>query len=425
MKFQTTIMVNETIFKYAIAFATLALFTVVNQLQAETVYIDFGNTAGPIVEPESYNEIVPSAGGPNTSLSQPDGEDFTGLVDTNNTATGIDLNLMVTSNIGAAPAGHGSYIHNPISGITSNALNDGLWLNNGGKSQNEFGFRVTFTDLPSERYDINLTANEDVTINNDWYITTGIGDSSTNLITGANDISAIVDWRNVAPVDGMIVIQSRAKTTTTAFKDQRLGFISLTSVPTVLIGWHSPNAVPDTTPDMGLDGVTGLLSGGNGLRTDANSTDNNYGSEPGTPLNAANSIRVITGGNYELFLSVTNNTEKHLVLEILHFDYGRWWPNSPQDVALYYDSGDLSATTNTLINSFTGTTPLNGKSGDYDDFDCALKAALGDITLTSGEGATFRLVASNSNEGSTSSAFDNIAISGYLSYSKGTSIIVK
>jgi hypothetical protein len=90
--------------------------------RAESVYIDFGDAAGPHMDAEIYNEIVPSASGANTSLDEPNGEDFTDLVDTNGVATGIDLNLMVTSDVGDARAGAGPYAHDPVSGISVSPL---------------------------------------------------------------------------------------------------------------------------------------------------------------------------------------------------------------------------------------------------------------------------------------------------------------
>ena len=283
---------------------------------------------------------------------------------------------------------------------------------------------MAFTDLPSERYDINLTCNEGGDINNNWWIATGTGDNRTNLVTAANDRTKVVDWRNVAPVDGTIVIKSQANATTT-WKNKRLGFVSLTAVPTVLIGWHSPDALPDTTPDMGIDGVTGAISGGFTFDTDGNCTDGTYGVGPGAALDAANAFTVKTGGNHELFLTVTNHNQLFLVLDTIHFDYGRWWGDSPQDVALYYDSGDLSAADGALINSYAGATQLNSRSGDYDDFDWNLGAALGDITLSKGQSATFRFVVSNSGDDTNAGAFDNIAITGYLTRAGGLKFIVR
>ena len=54
---------------------------------------------------------------------------------------------------------------------------------------------------------------------------------------------------------------------------------------TILIGWHTPEVsspASDSTPDDYLTGVTGLLSGGQDVQADKNSTDGTYGSGPAT-----------------------------------------------------------------------------------------------------------------------------------------------
>jgi hypothetical protein len=180
---------------------------------------------------------------------------------------------------------------------------------------------------------------------------------------------------------------------------------------TLLLGWHTPDAgnpASDNTPDDFFPGVTGLLSGGES-RTDGESTDGDYGSgaAEGSTSNTAIGVRESNFGPVVL-TQITNNTGGSLYLGTFHFDYSRWFDNSPKDVALYYDSGDLANPENTLINS-AGELLVLGKVADYDDFDWDL-SVLGDVTLSDGESATFRLEVSNYASNDTSGAFDNIAI---------------
>ncbi|GAH40888.1 unnamed protein product, partial [marine sediment metagenome] len=111
-----------------------------------------------------------------------------------------------------------------------------------------------------------------------------------------------------------------------------------------------------------------------------------------------------------VLVQITNNTGSSLCLGTFYFDYSRWFENSPKDVALYYDSGDLTNPDNILINS-AGNLPVLGKVANYDDFDWSLSVlSLSDVMLADGESATFRLEVSNYASNSTSGAFDNIAI---------------
>ena len=183
---------------------------------------------------------------------------------------------------------------------------------------------------------------------------------------------------------------------------------------TLLIGWHTPdgdNMTPlsDSTPDDYLTGVTGLLSGAE-TRTDAESTDGDYGSvsAEGSTSNAAIGLRKSTG--LGALVQITNNTGSSLYLGTFHFDFSRWWDTGPTDVALYYDSGDLIDSNNVLINSAENLTTANSLVSNYDDFDWSL-SALSNLTLADGESATFRIEASTySGNDFTASGLDNIAI---------------
>ena len=200
---------------------------------------------------------------------------------------------------------------------------------------------------------------------------------------------------------------------------------ALAGVPegTLLIGWHTPEVstpTSDSTPDDYLTGVAGLLSGGQDVQADKNSTDGNYGSGPATAASTSNAIRARLDQPSRAVVSVqiTNNTGGSLYLGTFHFDYSRWYGNSPQDIALYYDSGDLDNDDNTLINS-ASELAVAGPTGDYDDFDWSL-SVLNDVTLDNGQSATFRLEVSNSLQADTAGGFDNIAITAGVSATKAS-----
>jgi hypothetical protein len=192
---------------------------------------------------------------------------------------------------------------------------------------------------------------------------------------------------------------------------------------TILIGWHTPEVsapASDSTPDDYLTGVTGLLSGGQDVQADKNSTDATYGSGPATAASTANAIRSRLDQPSRAVVSVqiTNNTGGSLYLGTFHFDYSRWYAASPKDVALYYESGDLDNEDNTLINS-ASELAVAGPTGNYDDFDWSL-SVLNDVTLGDGEIATFRLEVSNADQANTAGGFDNIAITSGVSATKAS-----
>ena len=192
---------------------------------------------------------------------------------------------------------------------------------------------------------------------------------------------------------------------------------------TILIGWHTPDAATptsDSTPDDYLTGVTGLLSGGYDAQADKNSTDGTYGSGPATAASTANAVRVRLDqpSRAVVLVQITNNTGGSLCLGTFHFDYSRWYANSPTDVALYYDSGDLTNDPNTLIGSASNVS-VRGPTGNYDDFDWSL-SVLGDVTLDNGQSATFRLEVSNAALANTAGGFDNIAITAGVSATKAS-----
>lgn len=101
-----------------------------------------------------------------------------------------------------------------------------------------------------------------------------------------------------------------------------------------------------------------------------------------------------------------------MTLDSIVFDLASVATSSPQDIALYYDSGDLAVADGFLINSATG---VNGNGlasvDDYEDFDWSL-SALADQTLAKGQRAVFRFTVANAGNNQQALALDNIAILG-------------
>jgi hypothetical protein len=187
-----------------------------------------------------------------------------------------------------------------------------------------------------------------------------------------------------------------------------------------LVGYHSPAGTnADHTPDEIISGgsATLFLSDRN-VATDANSTDGTYGTTaiPGSPTTSnAAGVRIASDANDSVTLKFVNNTGQPYNLETLHFDYGRWFDNSPKDVTASAVFGDLTGGSGqdpnpTQLMSATGLA-TTGKIGDHHDFDVDL-TQLTESTLADGEQQNFELVVSNANGDFANGSFDNIALSG-------------
>ena len=182
----------------------------------------------------------------------------------------------------------------------------------------------------------------------------------------------------------------------------------------MLIGWDG-----GITTDYAVNatGVSGNLWAGNsfGLESPKGSTDGTFGSSiPGadTDTDLVYNVRTATpGGTDRLGVQIVNSTGSDLRLDLLVFDYGRWWAASPQDITVKYVGGDLAVSIGTQIDFFSGLSALNGVLTDYDDFDVSL-AGLADRVLAHGQQATFQLIASNSGSATASGGFDNIGLTG-------------
>lgn len=202
----------------------LPLASIITAHASTIIYVDFGDNAG---SPATYNTLVPTTSGATTSL-EGSGESFTNLLDTAGSATGVDLNVLVTSTGGDVRAGDTDSAHDPVAGIADAALNDGFWVNNGG-SNGDVSFVLTFSSLTAAAYDIQLTSGDGVQIDTTWSITTGTGDTNT-FIASAGSTSGIGSWSTVAPASGDIVITG-TYTATGSFNTSNVNFVSLTAIP--------------------------------------------------------------------------------------------------------------------------------------------------------------------------------------------------
>ena len=213
---------------------------------ATIVYTDFGDGSGAISSTDTYNTIVPSASGANTSL-EGSGESFTNLLDTAGVATGIDLHVLVASTGGDVRGGGTTSSHDSVTGLDDNALDDGFWVNSGnGSTPATVTIALSFSSLTAAAYDIQLTSGDGTQRDTTWSITTGTGDASTFTATAAST-SGIGSWSTVAPAGGNIVITGTF-TADSAFNTSTINFVSLTAIPE-----------PSSTALLGLGGLALML----------------------------------------------------------------------------------------------------------------------------------------------------------------------
>lgn len=196
----------------------------------------------------------------------------------------------------------------------------------------------------------------------------------------------------------------------------------------LLAGWDDWAATSATAylPDQTQAGFTATITQGNN-RTDRvnasfGSTDDTFGTAPGASTANTPALLVRNQNNEgQLTITLTNNTGVAYLIESIHFDFAARQQDAGSTgynaFTLTYVSGGLGAA-GTQIDSQSslpyvifGTT---NSSSDYPDYDYALAPALSDITLGSGESATFTLVFSGGNTGNVnvSSVVDNVAVFG-------------
>ncbi|WP_168441897.1 endonuclease/exonuclease/phosphatase family protein [Pontiella desulfatans] len=187
----------------------------------------------------------------------------------------------------------------------------------------------------------------------------------------------------------------------------------------VLAGWHDfssafqahrwLNSAKEAVSD--LDQVSGSLYGGDGARNTWGSTDGTYGPAVETGSTAADGAMSIRVDKNTIHFSVSNGTSRNIHLDKVVFDFASINGNSPRNLELYYDSGDLADPDGTLLMRWTSI--LNGLASvsDYEDKELDL-SLLGDQILGPGEEAVFRFQVDTANVNNQALGLDNIAILG-------------
>lgn len=187
-----------------------------------------------------------------------------------------------------------------------------------------------------------------------------------------------------------------------------------------LAGWHDfddgfqlyRTSGSPKSADEYLTGISATLYGGDGTRDTWGSTDGTYGTSIAVETSATDGSMSLKVNNPNLYLTVINNTGSDAVLEQIVFDLASVATSSPQDLTLYYDSGDLAVADDTLIQTMTGANATGlGNVSDYLDVDWSL-SGLADQLLASGEQAVFRFTVANSSNNSQALGLDNLAVLG-------------
>ncbi|MEM1164683.1 MAG: hypothetical protein AAGI30_00155 [Planctomycetota bacterium] len=204
-----------------------------------------------------------------------------------------------------------------------------------------------------------------------------------------------------------------------------VGTITGAQSPILLTGWHTPDftgasqPVNDSTPDVLATGVAatlGSLQGGFEVRTDFNSADATFGTIaiPGGPAGIdAVSLRTNTDQQRRLDVSITNTSAQTLVLDRLHFDYGRSFEGGPRMLSVFVLTGEGDLTVDGFPSVFVDndTPVIPFEATDYPDVDADL-TVLSDFTLAPGETAAFRFQAADAAGPFTGLVIDNVAFTG-------------
>ena len=187
----------------------------------------------------------------------------------------------------------------------------------------------------------------------------------------------------------------------------------------VLAGWHDFSSafkahrfLSSAKNSVGeVKNVSGVLYGGDGARDTWGSTDGSYGPSEtigSTATNGAMSIRVDLD---KVFFTIKNNTKRNIHLSKIVFDFASVNGNSPQNLSVYYQSGDLSDPNETLLARWESILNGLGTVSDYGDQELDL-GVLADQILAPGQDALFRFQADTANVNNQAMALDNIAILG-------------
>ncbi|VGO15661.1 hypothetical protein PDESU_04246 [Pontiella desulfatans] len=223
---------------------------------AEVIYLDFYDDGTTNTSPETYNVLNSTAGSGQTHpvATAGTGLSMTGLVDTNGVTTGADVTLHSYSSFRTAggPAVGGTYAHQPVSGIATNASQDSFWVNDQGNAAS-FGFILTFTGLTGSAYDISMLAGA-ASGGGTWSVTTGSGDSDTEAYSTAQ--TEVQQWTEVVPVGGTIELRS-IDDGSGNWQNATLSFVSLEEVELA----NSLLALSSGTLSLNLDAPDTAIDG--------------------------------------------------------------------------------------------------------------------------------------------------------------------
>ena len=203
---------------------------------------------------------------------------------------------------------------------------------------------------------------------------------------------------------------------------------ALGAADVVLAGWHdfssafaahrTLNSAKSSVGEVG--NVAGVLYGGDGARNAWGSTDGTYGPSEtigNTATDGAMSIRV---DKDKVFFTIKNSTKRNIHLSKIVFDFASVNGNSPRNLSLYYESGDLSDANETLLIRWEAILNGLGVVSDYEDQELDL-SILGDQILGPGEDALFRFQVDTANVNNQALGLDNIAIlGGYADFAVAT-----
>ncbi|MGJ8725258.1 MAG: endonuclease/exonuclease/phosphatase family protein [Roseibacillus sp.] len=192
----------------------------------------------------------------------------------------------------------------------------------------------------------------------------------------------------------------------------------LVAVEEVLVGWHEfdasnrhrfLNSAKDAFSDFNR--ISGKLYGGNGSRSGWSSTDGQYGGSVSVgPIVTDGSMSMRTDSG-ALFFLLENGSTGSVTLSRILFDFASINNNSPRNLHLYYDQGDLAVGNNTLIESWLSIHNGLGLLSDYEDVEVDL-SGLADRVLGPGQTARFRLQVDTASNPTQALGIDNLAITG-------------
>ncbi|VGO21879.1 hypothetical protein [Pontiella sulfatireligans] len=156
----------------------------------------------------------------------------------------------------------------------------------------------------------------------------------------------------------------------------------------ILATWENGSLTPTLSPVASLGATLTLDTAADAYA--AGSTDGTYGAFGSGADTGALSFRLQT--DHAFTLTVANHTSSNAVLDAIRFDFVRRFNDSPENILVSYESGNLDAgpvpllSTNVLNNST--------ETGDYPDFDVLLSPSLNDTELAPTESAVFSIVIS-------------------------------